>query len=495
MDAHRARRHAAHRPSRGGPEESEHRVRGGDRASVCGESRARRLQDDRWRQDVEEGALQGREHRRGRGGDRSGESGDRVRGTLEYATSAVVHVLADERPGRRHLQVDRRRHDVEAAHERPAQRGNRQDRYRDSAQQSAARVCGGRLPRAGSERAGTRRWRRRRRGTRRRQSGVCAGAGGAGAGRILPLRRRGRDVDQAVERSRALGTRLVFRARRRRSEERRHRLCAECRGFAIQGRRQDVGCAARVAGRRRLPSGVGLARRLEHDDRGERPGHDHHAQREHRRSARRHVELVAQPADGADLPLLGRLSVAVLGDRRAAGHGRRRRALARQVRPRSRCATGSRSAPAARAATTAGDPLHPGIVFGGTGQRFDLETNTAVAGTTAPRTPDCARTDWTQPLVFSKADPQGALLLQPIRFQDDRWRADLDADQRRSHASRPGHSGKPRRDRRGAGGSQRQARRRLHDRALAAARADGLGRHGRRARFTSRPTTARPGRT
>ena len=55
---------------------------------------------------------------------------------------------------------------------------------------------------------------------------------------------------------------------------------------------------------------------------------------------------------------------------------------------------------------TAGDSLHPGIVFGGTGQRFNLETNTAVAGTTAPRTPDCARTDWTQPLVFSKADPK-----------------------------------------------------------------------------------------
>ena len=55
---------------------------------------------------------------------------------------------------------------------------------------------------------------------------------------------------------------------------------------------------------------------------------------------------------------------------------------------------------------TAGDSQHPGIIFGGTGQRFDLETNTPVGGTTAPRTPDCARADWTQPLVFSKADPK-----------------------------------------------------------------------------------------
>ena len=55
---------------------------------------------------------------------------------------------------------------------------------------------------------------------------------------------------------------------------------------------------------------------------------------------------------------------------------------------------------------TAGDPLHPGIIFGGTGQRYDLATNQPVSGTTSPQAPDCARTDWTQPLVFSKADPK-----------------------------------------------------------------------------------------
>ena len=55
---------------------------------------------------------------------------------------------------------------------------------------------------------------------------------------------------------------------------------------------------------------------------------------------------------------------------------------------------------------TAGDSLHPGIIFGGTGQRYDLATNQPVRGTTSPQTPDCARTDWTQPLVFSKADPK-----------------------------------------------------------------------------------------
>ncbi|MEZ5317840.1 MAG: hypothetical protein R2752_10605 [Vicinamibacterales bacterium] len=56
---------------------------------------------------------------------------------------------------------------------------------------------------------------------------------------------------------------------------------------------------------------------------------------------------------------------------------------------------------------TAGDPLHPGIVYGGTGQRYDMALNTSVGPTTSPRTPDgeAARTDWTQPLVLSPADP------------------------------------------------------------------------------------------
>ncbi len=54
---------------------------------------------------------------------------------------------------------------------------------------------------------------------------------------------------------------------------------------------------------------------------------------------------------------------------------------------------------------TAADPLHPGILFGGTGSRWDLDLNMAVGATRAPQGPEPARTDWTQPLVFSKADP------------------------------------------------------------------------------------------
>lgn len=54
---------------------------------------------------------------------------------------------------------------------------------------------------------------------------------------------------------------------------------------------------------------------------------------------------------------------------------------------------------------TAGDPLHPGIIYGGAGNRYDLELNRSLPGTTQPRAPEQARTDWTQPLVLSKADP------------------------------------------------------------------------------------------
>lgn len=55
---------------------------------------------------------------------------------------------------------------------------------------------------------------------------------------------------------------------------------------------------------------------------------------------------------------------------------------------------------------TAGDPLHPGVIYGGTGSRHDLVINAPVPGTATPRGPETLRADWTQPLVLSKADPR-----------------------------------------------------------------------------------------
>jgi photosystem II stability/assembly factor-like uncharacterized protein len=66
---------------------------------------------------------------------------------------------------------------------------------------------------------------------------------------------------------------------------------------------------------------------------------------------------------------------------------------------------------------TAGDPLHPGIVFGGAGTRWDLEANAAVPGTTAPRAGEALRADWTQPLVFSAADPHALYYASQFLFK------------------------------------------------------------------------------
>jgi photosystem II stability/assembly factor-like uncharacterized protein len=66
---------------------------------------------------------------------------------------------------------------------------------------------------------------------------------------------------------------------------------------------------------------------------------------------------------------------------------------------------------------TAGDPLHPGIVYGGAGTRWDLENNRAVPGTMAPRSQEPARADWTQPLVVSPADPHALYYATQFLFK------------------------------------------------------------------------------
>ncbi|HEY2376924.1 MAG TPA: glycosyl hydrolase [Gemmatimonadaceae bacterium] len=68
---------------------------------------------------------------------------------------------------------------------------------------------------------------------------------------------------------------------------------------------------------------------------------------------------------------------------------------------------------------TAGDQLHPGIIFGGTGQHWDLENNIAVRGTAEPMVPqgETARADWTQPLVFSRADPKALYYANQYLFK------------------------------------------------------------------------------
>lgn len=74
-------------------------------------------------------------------------------------------------------------------------------------------------------------------------------------------------------------------------------------------------------------------------------------------------------------------------------------------------------APGGESGYTAGDPLNPGVLYGGAGTRYDLETNTPIKGTTSPKSPEPARSDWTQPLVFSKADPHALYYANQFLFK------------------------------------------------------------------------------
>jgi photosystem II stability/assembly factor-like uncharacterized protein len=73
--------------------------------------------------------------------------------------------------------------------------------------------------------------------------------------------------------------------------------------------------------------------------------------------------------------------------------------------------------PGGESGYTAGDPLNPGVVYGGDGQRWNLDANIPVEGTTSPQSPVPARSDWTQPLVFSKADPHSLYYANQFLFK------------------------------------------------------------------------------
>ena len=70
---------------------------------------------------------------------------------------------------------------------------------------------------------------------------------------------------------------------------------------------------------------------------------------------------------------------------------------------------------------TAGDTLHPGIIVGAEQERVgisELNAGSASLGQATGQTPpDPARTDWTQPLVFSKADPHALYYANQFLFK------------------------------------------------------------------------------
>ncbi len=123
VDEHGAQGQPPHRPHRHRPEGPQHRLRGGAGASVFAERRARRVQDDRRRQDLDEVARgQGRwpDGRRGRPRHGSEEPEDPLCRRVRQGTAALD--VQPGRPRQRHLQDRRRRQDLDEARRRPARR-------------------------------------------------------------------------------------------------------------------------------------------------------------------------------------------------------------------------------------------------------------------------------------------------------------------------------------------------------------------------------------
>ena len=153
--------------------------------------RARHLQDDRRRQDLEADAEGGRRHRRERGGDGSLEQPDPLRDDVSAPPDAVL--LQRRRDRQRHLQVDRRRRDLDEVEGRRARRSARPHRDRRVPQALEHSVCAHRGPDAARRRAGRTGRRRGRRAKRDRRAAAaaapaaaqeCPGGGRGGGGAL-----------------------------------------------------------------------------------------------------------------------------------------------------------------------------------------------------------------------------------------------------------------------------------------------------------------------
>ncbi len=123
VPAQRPDRHADDRAHRRPPDQSRHRLRRGRRARLDRQRDARRVQDDRRRADLDEGALPQPAHRRDRSRDGSGRSQHAVRRDVAAHPPQVERSARRARLQReRHLEDDRRRQDLDGCEQRPAAR-------------------------------------------------------------------------------------------------------------------------------------------------------------------------------------------------------------------------------------------------------------------------------------------------------------------------------------------------------------------------------------
>ena len=179
--------------------------------------RARRLQVDRRRRDLDARAGQRPEHRRLRSRHCGRQPEHSFRRHLEHASSAVEHLCSAARSGRRPVSLHRQRSHLDAAD------GQRPSRWRMGP--------------------------RRRCGLARRQARLRVD-GGRQEVRLVSLRRWRQHLDAGQWRSAHHQPRLVFHGHHHRSQQSGRHLHAEHRAVPLERRRQDDLDRARRARRR-----------------------------------------------------------------------------------------------------------------------------------------------------------------------------------------------------------------------------------------------------
>ncbi len=248
---------AHHHPS----EESRHRLGRGTGSALLAVEGARHLQVDRRRTDVEEHAVRQRKDRCRRTVDGCQQSAHHLRGDVGTRPPAVEG--DQRRAGKRALQVDRQRRNLDENDRRPPRRDG-QNGDRRQPQQSGEGL------RADRERFIQ------------------------GHARSLRIDRRGGKLAAGFQRQPAHPARLVLHRTLHRSEEREHDICPERAVPSFGGRRKDVAEPWRNA--RRFPRSVDQPRQPEQHD---------HLERRRRRDQlqpRKNVEHASQYADRAVLP-------------------------------------------------------------------------------------------------------------------------------------------------------------------------------------------------
>ena len=261
------------------------RLRRGARPPLRPERRARRLPLARRRRALGEGARPGRGHRRGRPRLRARQPAGGLCLAVADAAAALERLPAVQRPGQRAVEVDRRRRPLGAS--------------------SPATAC----PR---RRAASASRSRRRAAARLRSSSTPAPRPATAASTApttaAPTSRRTSSDTRVWQRG------WYFGRHHRRSQRTPTWSTRSTRRATLARRRQDLRAGRRATPPATTTTSCGSTR--EHPERrilGVDQGADRHGQR------RRDVELVAQPADRADLPREHRRPFPLLGLRRAAG--------------------------------------------------------------------------------------------------------------------------------------------------------------------------------